>query len=142
MITSDGGHIMHAGEPADFGAGGNRLLMGGLASFHGRGNAAPQFASEDSATGKGPALYFTFHGCLSSDTDLTEDAGCYPEELDERRYVDEYMRRGLIENEDQAIINFKIFRQDRDRLTDYYNPDSNFYVGRDYYRSKPCGFGM
>jgi len=40
-----------------------------------------------------------------------------------------------------TCINYKIFPQDRDRLTNYYDSDK-FYYEDDDYKSSTCGYGM
>lgn len=152
--------LVHSGEPISFDQK-NRLLLVGLSGFHGKGNLAPSFAAEDSATGKGQSLYFTFHGCLKQPDEiidgvpqLAETAGCYEPMLDKALGMDilsEYQNIGILSGKDlesdnessKAKINFKIFDEDRNRLTNYYDANPFEFNAASRAKSKsPCGFGM
>lgn len=164
--------VIPAGWPVNFDEN-NLFTMVGTGSFNGKGGTAPGFARED-ASGKGKALYFTFHGCLV-EGDPSPSQGCYSYKRDDlassdgTAIIDEYKQRGMLPDgypEDSgecatffdtghlnpaspdfnpylymSCINFKIFPQDRDRLTNYYDSDK-FHYQKDYYGSSTCGFGM
>lgn len=167
QITSDSSHLVHAGEPVDFDHDG-RLLLVGLGGFHGKGELAPPFAQE--TNGKGAPLYFTFHGCLKGgEINPGDNVGCYEEKLDDaidpsgHRIIDAYQSGGILTAQDvnppepdpnadpstafrsKALINYKIFDEDRRRLTNYYDRDHHYIFNStltDYYGSSQCGFGM
>jgi len=160
------GKLLHAGEPINFDQEGRSLLVG-LASFHGKGNLAPIFAKEEG--GVGAPLYFTFHACLKQAErdengkiiDKEPTAGCY--EKDGKSYLDpginseggsvldDYLSHGILTNQDldpdnlnsKALINFKIFDEDRERLTNYYEaPENEYNFDPDHpFYSSPCGKG-
>ncbi len=163
----NGSKINPAGEPADF-VNNNRFLIVGLGVFQGplsRGQLAPSFAQEVNGIGK--ALVFTLHGCMVDSAGVTDDTGCYAGHIDDvdqdGNEIPNLLQRyqsagvpGILSAEDvsnaqsddpevqalsKAWINFRIFNQDRDRLTDYYDT-SNFYFEKDWYTSTPCGYGM
>lgn len=161
--------IVPAGEPADF-VHNNRFLLVGYGVFGAVGNLAvdqlaPSFARQDSS-GKGKPLVFTLHGCMAKEEDIAGDSnyGCYDGHIDSTdeegntipRLLEDYKAAGILTAEDvtnaqssdpaiqaqsKAWINFRIFNQDRDRLTDYYNTN-NYFFDKDYYTSTPCGSGM
>lgn len=163
--------IVPAGWPVNFDEN-NLLVMVALGTFTGKGNTAPSFAKADAATGKGKALYFTFHGCLVAG-DPAENQGCFDYQLDNAtlltdpstKVIEEYAARGMLPNgsveaadcvnledpgfadrdkyEYMPCINFKIFDRDRDRLTNYYDKTGRFeYDDNSYYNATTCGVGM
>lgn len=150
------GSLAHAGEPIQLEFN-NRMLLVGLGSFHGKGNLAPGFAREKS-NGQGTPLYFTFQGCVQETTvddqgkpvDVDEKAGCYDTKLDEARFLNEYQNHGILTAEDKdadnpdskAQVNFKIYSDDRNRLTDYFNYPNHFKNdSRSRVTNKKCGYG-
>lgn len=91
--------IIPAGWPINFDEN-NLFTLVGTGSFNGKGGTAPGFARED-ASGKGKALYFTFHGCLV-EGEPTPSQGCYSYKRDDTSLadgtpiVDEYKRLGML----------------------------------------------
>ncbi len=156
--------LIHAGEPIHLGQN-NRTIVVGLGAFNGPGQLAPQFAR--SAGSKGKPLYFTFHGCFKEATvvdgvvnPLEASSGCYEGKIDDEiwvkgnnklvreAYVTEKMLKaadldGDSENPTKAFINFDIFEEDRNRLTNYYKKPAQFKFNPDTFKShvNKCGFG-
>ena len=157
--------LYHAGEPINYDQNG-RMLMVGLAAFHGKGNLSPGFAKE--SNGKGQPLYFTFHACMKPGErdengkvidNLDSGAGCYGEKsaLDQgltpsgHSVVDDYVAAGVLTNKEvddedpsinRALINYKIFDEDRKRLTNYYKyPNHYKFDPDDSPQTGPCGIG-
>jgi hypothetical protein len=81
---TDQGQLVHAGESIGLDYD-NRLLVVALSAFHGPGELAPSFASENSA-GKGKALFFSFHGCLKRN-EVDENGDFIPFELEEAKLM-------------------------------------------------------
>lgn len=152
LIREDGTTIMPAGEPADF-ENNARFFTVGLGSFHGIGELAPSFAQENPTTGKGKALVFGLHGCIKGveeGEEISPDAGCYDTEWDDANIMQDYAAAGILKSSAQdettgdtrALINFKIFDDDRNRLTNYYDSPNNYYFDVQKYSSSRCGQGM
>ncbi|MBI2340185.1 MAG: hypothetical protein HYU99_07475 [Deltaproteobacteria bacterium] len=160
VIREDGNTIMPAGEPVNL-ENLNQLLIVGLSSFHGKKGLSPSFAQEGS-DGKGKPLVFTLHGCLKGleeGEELSEDAGCQDEHWDDEDVVAQYCsdNYGILSDEECAIsrstdwdgtgdtprhwINYTIFDQDRNRLTDYFDYPNNYFLTEDLI-IKACGAGM
>lgn len=153
--------ILHAGAPINLDDEHRRLMLVGLGAFRGKGNLAPSFARELPG-GKGAPLYFTFHACLKETTldddgnllPLDESVGCYDRALDNdltpngQLVREVYKQRGILTQDDldedngsRAFINFRIFDEDRNRLTDYYNYPSHFKFNSGNKTDKQCGYG-
>lgn len=163
--------LYHAGEPIHLELK-NRLILAGLSAFRGEGQLAPSFARLG-PDGRGAPLFFTFHGCFKTPDELAQKdkdgnfvtdnkgnklidktIGCFDYKLDDFEGIDEYVNHGMLTNKDlnpesgkekdsKAYINFLIYDDDRNRLTDYYNQPSHFkYDSRgDTWIDKKCGEG-
>lgn len=140
VVTSDGAHLVLAGEPARWNDG-NRIIVAGATSFAGRGELAPFFAR--AVGGKGALLYFAAKGCLKEGHDLDESVGCY-EPYEDSTYLSQYTGNGILPPGSSAPeINYLIYDQDRDRLTNFYDAPDNFFVNENYYAVPGgCLFGM
>lgn len=142
----DNGNLLHSGEAIDLSTDKNRLLLSGLASFHGKGKTAPSFAAEE-GDGTGKPLYFTFHGCLMETPNPR--AGCYDFHLDDPQNINDYINLGILEPSDKeatneaskARVNFVIFDEDRQRMTDYYRFPNNYRFKGYSPVKEPCGIG-
>lgn len=153
----DKNHIVHAGEPINYDQDLARVILVGASGFHGHNEMAPFFAQED-ANGRGASLYFSLHGCVidADETEITEDQGCYPYQIDNKDedgnviegLLHTYEQRGRIASEDlanaessdpavqalsKAYINTRILNFERDRASDYYNSSGNYFYENDWY---------
>lgn len=157
---NESGRVIHAGEPIDLEAN-QRLLVVGLGAFQGPGELAPSFARARS-DGKGQPLYFTFHGCLKEE-EFDEEGntiitGCYEGKIDDIQWegspvTEAYISHDILTSDDanpdegeetdsKAYINFRIFDDDRNRLTDYFNYPNHFEFNDNSEVSRACGYGM
>lgn len=112
-FTPDQSRRVLSGYPVNFEEN-NMLVLAGLGSFGGVGNTAPPFTKEDSATGKGKPLYFSFHGCLVNSEDPDPNQGCQSYALDSTLdndgtdlLIKKYVEAGEIPAEEEDVINYK-----------------------------------
>lgn len=111
-FTEDGERRVLSGYPVNFEEN-NMLVLAGLGSFGGVGNTAPPFTKQDSATGKGKPLYFSFHGCLVNSEDPDPNQGCQsyaldstPDNDDTDLLIKKYIEAGEIPAEEEAVTGY------------------------------------